>query len=130
MNRHRLNSSNKGKSQFLYDVDSDKAVLDAAAYADKFNLWGGSDHGNKAKIYVVKVVFYHYVFCKEDSAKEIENVFGDEIVIKVEKDFDAKKWFIDEKRFNRDLSNISWIVQDEVLDIREFSINELWYATI
>ena len=53
MNRHRLNSSNQGKSQFLYDVDSDKAVLDAAAYADEYNLWGGSDHGNKAKVPVI-----------------------------------------------------------------------------
>ena len=52
MNRHRLNPSNNGKSQFLYDVDSDKAVLDAASYADEYNLWGGSDHGNKAKILV------------------------------------------------------------------------------
>ena len=34
----------------MYDVDSDKAVLDAASYADQYNLWGGSDHGNKAKV--------------------------------------------------------------------------------
>ena len=52
MNRHRLNPSNNGKSQFLYDIDSDKAVLDAASYADEYNLWGGSDHGNKAKVLV------------------------------------------------------------------------------
>ena len=28
-----------GKSQFLYDVDANKAVLDASVYADEFNLW-------------------------------------------------------------------------------------------
>ena len=48
MNRHRLNPSNGKKSQFLFDVNSDKAVLDAA-YADKYDLWRGSDHKNKAK---------------------------------------------------------------------------------
>lgn len=53
MNRHRLNPSNGKKSQFLYDVDSDKAVLDASAYADKYNLWKGSDHKNKAKVYTI-----------------------------------------------------------------------------
>lgn len=53
MNRHRLNSLNRGKSQFLSDVDADRAVLDAAAYADQYNLWGGSDHGNRAKVLVV-----------------------------------------------------------------------------
>ncbi|MBQ8166088.1 MAG: hypothetical protein IJZ96_03530, partial [Lachnospiraceae bacterium] len=46
-----------GKSQFLYDVDADKAVLDAAAYADKYNLWkpntgNPADFANKAKVYV------------------------------------------------------------------------------
>ncbi|MBD5542322.1 MAG: RHS repeat-associated core domain-containing protein [Lachnospiraceae bacterium] len=53
MNRHRLNSLNSGKSQFLSDVDTDRAVLDAAAYADQYNLWEGSDHRNKAKVPVV-----------------------------------------------------------------------------
>ena len=28
-----------GKSRFLSDVDAEKAVLDAAEYADKYNLW-------------------------------------------------------------------------------------------
>ena len=46
-----------GKSNFLYNVDANKAVLDAAAYADKYNLWGPStgnplDFPNKAKVYV------------------------------------------------------------------------------
>ncbi|MCI8669718.1 MAG: hypothetical protein HFI34_09390 [Lachnospiraceae bacterium] len=30
---------NLNKSQFLYDVDANKAVLAAAAYADANNLW-------------------------------------------------------------------------------------------
>lgn len=62
--------------------------------------------------------------------KEIKSVFGDEIVIIVEKDFDAKKWFINEEKINRNLSELSWIVQEGVLDIKEFSINDLWYATL
>lgn len=46
-----------GKSQFLYDVDADKAVLDAAAYADANDLWfsssgNPSDFTNKAKVSV------------------------------------------------------------------------------
>ena len=46
-----------GKSQFIYDVDANKAVLDAAAYADEYNLWGPSsknlaDFADKAKVYV------------------------------------------------------------------------------
>ena len=46
-----------GKSNFLYNVDANKAVLDAAAYADKYNLGGSStgnplDFPNKAKVYV------------------------------------------------------------------------------
>lgn len=53
MNRHRLNPSNGKKSQFLFYINSDKAVLDAAAYADKYDLWRGSNHKNKAKVYVV-----------------------------------------------------------------------------
>lgn len=36
------------KSQFLYRVDADKAVLDASAYADANNLW----KNNKAKVKV------------------------------------------------------------------------------
>lgn len=47
-----------GKSQFLYDVDAEKAVLDAAAYADEYNLWQPSsgndaDFADKAKVPVV-----------------------------------------------------------------------------
>ena len=46
-----------GKSQFLYNVDANKAVLDAAAYSDEYNLWGPSsgnpaDFADKAKVYV------------------------------------------------------------------------------
>ena len=46
-----------GKSQFIYDVDANKAVLDAAAYADEYNLWGPSsgnplDFADKAKVFV------------------------------------------------------------------------------
>ena len=46
-----------GKSQFLSDVDAEKAVLDAAEYADKYNLWetntgNPNDFACKAKVYV------------------------------------------------------------------------------
>jgi hypothetical protein len=36
----------QGKSQFSFYVNSGKATLDAAAYADKYGLWVG----NKAKV--------------------------------------------------------------------------------
>ena len=53
-----VNGRNPKKSQFLYSVDANTAVLDAAAYADTNNLWVSSfgnanDFANKAKIYVV-----------------------------------------------------------------------------
>lgn len=51
MGRHTTGNPSSGKSQFLHKVDADKAVLDAAAYADKYNLWGGAS-GNMAKVYV------------------------------------------------------------------------------
>lgn len=46
-----------GKSQFLYGVDANKAVLDAAAFADDYGLWkaGAGDSLGfryKAKVYV------------------------------------------------------------------------------
>lgn len=45
------------KSHFFSDVDAEKAVLDAAAYADEFNLWetntgNPNDFACKAKIYI------------------------------------------------------------------------------
>ena len=45
---HITGATTTGKSQFLYRVNSDKAVLDAAAYADEAGLWVG----NKAKVFV------------------------------------------------------------------------------
>ena len=56
MEKH-LNGTS-GKSQFLYDVDAEKAVLDAASYADKYNLWKPSsgnmaDFADKAKVPVI-----------------------------------------------------------------------------
>jgi hypothetical protein len=45
---HVSGATTTGKSQFLYRVNSDKAVLDAAAYADDAGLWVG----NKAKVFV------------------------------------------------------------------------------
>ena len=52
-----VNGKNPNKSQFLYDVDANKAVLDACAYADAKNLWEASsgnlaDFANKAKVTV------------------------------------------------------------------------------
>lgn len=46
--RHTTGSTTSGKSQFLFRVDADQAVLDAAAYADEAGLWVG----NKAKVLV------------------------------------------------------------------------------
>lgn len=41
-----------GKSKFYHTVDTNKAVLDAAAYADKHNLWSGTNL-SKAKVPVL-----------------------------------------------------------------------------
>ena len=45
---HKTGATTGGKSQFMFYVDEEKATLDAAAYADKANLWSN----NKAKVYV------------------------------------------------------------------------------
>ena len=50
-----VDGKNPNKSQFLYDVNANKAVLDAAAYADANKLWESSsgnlaDFANKAKV--------------------------------------------------------------------------------
>jgi len=49
MEPHTNGLNSTGKSQFMYGVDANKAVLDAAAYADEFNLWTMSD-GSKARV--------------------------------------------------------------------------------
>jgi hypothetical protein len=45
---HKTGATTGGESQFLSYVDAEKATLDAAAYADKANLWSN----NRAKVYV------------------------------------------------------------------------------
>jgi hypothetical protein len=45
---HKTGSLRSGKSQFLSGVDAERAVLDAAALADKRGLWVG----NKARVFV------------------------------------------------------------------------------
>lgn len=45
---HLTGSGSSGKSQLLFLVDANKAVLDAAAYANANKLWVG----NKAKVFV------------------------------------------------------------------------------
>ncbi|MCV6630144.1 MAG: hypothetical protein OIF50_09820 [Flavobacteriaceae bacterium] len=45
---HTKGNYASGKSQFKHGINADKAVLDAAAYADKYGLW----NGNKAKVFV------------------------------------------------------------------------------
>jgi len=44
---HLRGSLETGKSQFLFSVDANRAVLDAAAFADKAGLWVG----NTAKVF-------------------------------------------------------------------------------
>jgi hypothetical protein len=48
MEPHMNGSTTSGKSQFLFNVEAEKATLDAAAYADAHGLW----QGNKARVYV------------------------------------------------------------------------------
>ncbi|MBP0019465.1 MAG: hypothetical protein J7647_18170 [Cyanobacteria bacterium SBLK] len=50
MKRHKTGSLRSGKCQFLFYVDAESAVLDAAAYADRYGLWNAQ---NKAKVCVV-----------------------------------------------------------------------------
>jgi hypothetical protein len=45
---HMTGSTISGKSQFLFGVNADQAVLDAAAHADSEGLWVG----NKAKVFI------------------------------------------------------------------------------
>ena len=52
-----LAGGSAGKSRFDFDVDANKAVLDAAAYADTYDLWKPSsgnpdDFADKAKVFV------------------------------------------------------------------------------
>lgn len=46
--RHTTGSTTSGRSQFLFRIDADQAVLDASAYADEAGLWVN----NKAKVFV------------------------------------------------------------------------------
>ncbi len=46
MEPHTTGDFSLGKSQFLFNVEPNKTTLDAAAYADKYNLWSDS----KAKV--------------------------------------------------------------------------------
>ena len=48
MAKHMPITALAGKSRFLSTVDADKAVLDAASFADANNLW----QDGKAKVYV------------------------------------------------------------------------------
>ena len=50
MAKHLTGSTTSGKSQFLFNVDANKAVLDACAYADKYSLWNAK---NQAKVQVL-----------------------------------------------------------------------------
>ena len=56
-----VDGHNPNKSQFLYDVDANKAVLDAAAYADANNLWVSSS-GNIADFANIQFVETDYVY--------------------------------------------------------------------
>lgn len=54
MAKHTNGSLSTGKSQFLWEVDVESAVLDAAAYADEYDLWDGSTSNlYKAKVRVL-----------------------------------------------------------------------------
>ena len=54
-NHHTGVSPRPGDSTFLYSVDADKAVLDAAAYADKYDLWVPTSGSGFADSALVKV---------------------------------------------------------------------------
>lgn len=74
--------------------------------------------------------FIPLCFCKTGSLEEIINFFGDRVLIVSENNFDEEKWFIDEKKFKKYLSGLSWIAEEGLLNLKKFSINDLWYATI
>ena len=70
------------------------------------------------------------VFCKTVFLKEIENFLEEKVIIINEDDFDSKKWFIDPQRIEKCSLKLNWIISEQVLDLEQFSINDLWYATI
>lgn len=74
--------------------------------------------------------FMPLCFCKTCLVEEIKKVFGDTIIILGEMDFDDKKWFIDEYKLKKKMDNFNWIIQEGVLNVEAFSINDFWYATI
>ena len=74
--------------------------------------------------------FVPLCFCKVDFAEEMKSSFKDEITVIIVKDFDEKRWYIDDKKLIKNLNGFMWIIEEEVLNIKRFSINDLWYATI
>jgi RHS repeat-associated protein len=50
MQPHLSGDLSSGKSQFLFNVDANTATLDAAAYADQFNLWNAKTNSAKVPV--------------------------------------------------------------------------------
>jgi hypothetical protein len=50
MKLHSAGDLSTGKSQFLFYIDANKAILDAAAYADKYNLWDPKNGSAKVAV--------------------------------------------------------------------------------
>ena len=50
MKPHTTGDLSTGKSQFLFNVNANKAALDGAAYADKNNLWNSANSRAKVPI--------------------------------------------------------------------------------
>lgn len=69
-------------------------------------------------------------FCKTAFLKEIERTLEEKVLIIGEDDLDSKKWFIDPQKLAEHSKRLRWIVNEQVLELKQFSINDLWYATI
>lgn len=50
MEKHTNGDFTSDNSQFLFRIDADKLTLDAASFADKYNLWNPANNGAKVPV--------------------------------------------------------------------------------
>lgn len=90
--------------------------------------WATVFLNNKFIGYISSVI--PLAFCKAVLLKETEEILKREVIIINEDDFDNKKWFINPQKLEKHSEKLKWIVDEQVLNFKQFSINDFWYATI
>ena len=115
------NGYTSGKSQFLFDVDANKATLDAATYADKYNLWTSNSSdpsmfSSKAKVPItngyIGVTGNGQIFIEQklDMFMEVREIHKREITMKDLLSFlenaKKKKIYQNQKEFKENLREI------------------------